>query len=132
MRTWFLSLYCTDIWSRMFLCWEGLSCALQGVNLDPSHHPHIASHLSFVSWMFAHFGCVHPFPSHHIPHLLQLPIYSLFLFAWFCCSCLSLLFLTTPHSMWNFPDQGWNPRPLQWKGRVLTTGPQGKSWSLYY
>ena len=26
-----------------------------------------------------------------------------------------------------FPDQGWNPGPLHWKRRVLTTGPWGKS-----
>ena len=26
-----------------------------------------------------------------------------------------------------FPDQGWNPGPLQWTGRVLTTGQLGKS-----
>ena len=26
-----------------------------------------------------------------------------------------------------FPDQGSNPCPLQWKCRVLTTGPPGKS-----
>ena len=31
-----------------------------------------------------------------------------------------------------FPDQGWNPRPLQWKGRVLTTGAPGKSPSLCF
>ena len=56
-----------------------------------------------------------------------------FFFAWFYFSCLLLLlFLTTPHSMGNFPDQGWKPCPLQWKDRVLTTGPQGKSCSLYY
>ena len=27
----------------------------------------------------------------------------------------------------NSPDQGSNPRPLQWKCRILTTGPPGKS-----
>ena len=27
----------------------------------------------------------------------------------------------------NFPDQGWNPSPLQWKPGVLTAGPPGKS-----
>ena len=25
------------------------------------------------------------------------------------------------------PGQGWNPHPLQWRRRVLTTGPPGKS-----
>ena len=27
----------------------------------------------------------------------------------------------------NFPDQGWNPVPLQWKPGVLSAGPPGKS-----
>ena len=31
-----------------------------------------------------------------------------------------------------FPDQGLNPRPLQWKRRVLTTGPPGKSLIQLY
>ena len=26
-----------------------------------------------------------------------------------------------------FPNQGWNPRPLQWKHEALTTGPPEKS-----
>ena len=35
--------------------------------------------------------------------------------------------------MWNFPDQGPNPCPLQWKCGVLTTGPPGKSYtSVFY
>ena len=29
-----------------------------------------------------------------------------------------------PVGSW-FPNQGWNPRPLQWKRGALTTGPQG-------
>ena len=37
------------------------------------------------------------------------------------------LFSTAPHGMWNLPDQGSSPCPLQWKLRVLTTGPPGKS-----
>ena len=35
--------------------------------------------------------------------------------------------LTTPCGMWNFSDQESNLRSLQWKLRVLTTGPPGKS-----
>lgn len=33
-----------------------------------------------------------------------------------------------------FPDQGWNTCPLQWKHRILITGPQGKprSWDFYH
>ena len=31
------------------------------------------------------------------------------------------------HDLWNFPDQGLNLCPLQWKHGVLTTGPPGKS-----
>ena len=38
---------------------------------------------------------------------------------------LYFFFLATPHSMQNFPDQGSNPCPLQWKQGVLTTGPPG-------
>ena len=30
-----------------------------------------------------------------------------------------------------FLNQGWNPGPLQWKCRVLTTGPPGKSLSFF-
>ena len=41
-------------------------------------------------------------------------------------------FLATPLGMWNFPDQGSNPCPLQWKHGVLTTGPPGKSTKYYY
>ena len=33
----------------------------------------------------------------------------------------------TPCGMWNFPDQGLNPCPLQWKRGILTTGTPGKS-----
>jgi len=36
------------------------------------------------------------------------------------------LFLFTPY-IWNFPDQGSNPCPLQWKYGVLSSGPSGKS-----
>ena len=35
---------------------------------------------------------------------------------------LSLFFLATPYGMQNFPDQGLNLHPLQWKHGVLTTG----------
>ena len=35
----------------------------------------------------------------------------------------TFFFLAVPRGLWdlNFPNQGWNPRPLQWKHRVLTT-----------
>ena len=33
----------------------------------------------------------------------------------------------TGHAGSWFPDQGWNPCRLQWKRRVLTTGPPGNS-----
>ena len=36
-------------------------------------------------------------------------------------------FFAIPRGMWNFPDQGLNPCPLQWKRGVLSTGPPGKS-----
>ena len=37
-------------------------------------------------------------------------------------------FLATQHSMQNFPNQGCNSCPLQWKHAVLTTEPPEKSW----
>ena len=41
------------------------------------------------------------------------------------------IFLTTSCDMWNlFPSQGSNPWPLQWKHRVLTTGPPGRAHIL--
>ena len=46
--------------------------------------------------------------------------------AWNSAFLSSFLFLFTPY-MWNFPDQGSNPRPLQWKYGVLSSGPSGKS-----
>ena len=41
--------------------------------------------------------------------------------AWYC------LFVAVLRSTRNFPHQGWNLCPLQWKCGVLTTGPPGKS-----
>ena len=39
-----------------------------------------------------------------------------------------MIFLVTPHGMWDLISQpGIELVPLYWKGRVLTTGPQGKS-----
>ena len=40
---------------------------------------------------------------------------------------LFFFFLAAPCVMRNFPDQGLNLCPLQWKRGVLTTGPPGKS-----
>ena len=40
-------------------------------------------------------------------------------------------FWPAPHVGSSFPDQGLNPRPLHWKCGVLTTGPPGKSRTLY-
>ena len=34
--------------------------------------------------------------------------------------------------MWNFPNQGLNPRPLQWKFRILTIGPTGKYFFFFF
>ena len=48
------------------------------------------------------------------------------LWAW----CQSLFwFFAMPHGMWDlgFPDQGSNLYPLNWKHRILTTRPSGKS-----
>ena len=41
--------------------------------------------------------------------------------------CIFWLCHTIRHVGSQFPDQGSNPCPLQWKGGVLTTGPPGKS-----
>ena len=35
--------------------------------------------------------------------------------------------LTVQHVGSKFPNQEWNPHPLQWKHKVLTTQPPGKS-----
>ena len=43
-----------------------------------------------------------------------------------------LFFWAALHSTRNFPDQGSNPRPLQWKHGVLTAGPPGKSIFLFF
>ena len=39
-----------------------------------------------------------------------------------------IISLAVPHSMWGsqFPDQGLNLCPLQWKHEVLTSGTSGK------
>lgn len=42
---------------------------------------------------------------------------SLFLFFW----------LAMRHVGSYFPNQGWNPSPLQWTHEVVTTGPLGRS-----
>lgn len=39
----------------------------------------------------------------------------------------ALFFLAALCCIWNFPDLGANPQPLQWKHGVLTTGSAGKS-----
>ena len=41
---------------------------------------------------------------------------------WFC-----LLFAGS-----QFPNQGWNLQPLQWKSKVLTVGPLGKSQECWF
>ena len=43
----------------------------------------------------------------------------------FLLNSLSFL-LVIPWGMWNFPNQGWNPCPLQWNCSILTIGPPGK------
>ena len=43
------------------------------------------------------------------------------------CVCVCVLGPATWHTGSEFPDQGSNLCPLQWKCGVLTTGPPGKS-----
>ena len=45
----------------------------------------------------------------------------------FCFLIFNFFGCTALHVGSQFPDRGWNPCPLQWKGGVLTTGPSGKS-----
>ena len=46
------------------------------------------------------------------------------------------LFFFLDHALWHmgslFLNQGWNPGPLSWKHRVLTTGPPGKPQDFYF
>ena len=46
--------------------------------------------------------------------------------------CLVLFDRTVWHAESWFPDQGLNLCPLQWKRRVSTTGPPGKSGILHF
>ena len=49
----------------------------------------------------------------------------------FCCLSLKKKYFGHAHEACGIFDQELNPCPLQWKGRVLTTGPPGKSLFLY-
>ena len=50
-------------------------------------------------------------------------IYFYYYYFWPQCTACGILVL---------PDQGCNPSPLQWKCRVSTTGPPGKSPKCYF
>ena len=43
-----------------------------------------------------------------------------------------IFWLHHSHAGSYFPDQGWNPCPLQWKHGFLTTGPPGKSHVCFF
>ena len=60
-----------------------------------------------------------------VDHMGSTPITSLFL-------KFIYLFMATPRSTQNFPNQGSNPCPLHWKRGVLTTGPPGKSTNHFF
>ena len=80
-----------------------------------------SSLLSLPQLLFLFQYCCVPFPTSHqgLPSLLWEPLDfspSPFFF-----------FLPASHIMQKFPDQGLNPRALQWKHGVLTIGPPGKS-----
>ena len=53
-----------------------------------------------------------------------------------CRFFVNFFYLFICRSVWHvgcqFPDQGLNPYPLQWKCRVLTTGPPGNSLNVLY
>ena len=55
-------------------------------------------------------------PDENMEHLF-------FFFFFFGCAA--------PHVGSQFPNQGSNPHPLQWKRRVPTTGPPGKSPGIF-
>ena len=95
------------------------------------------SPLPLYSWLLWH--CSNPWS---FKCCLQHPVYHLLLF-WLCSlirplfftSMILLLLLPQPEEIrqykLNLTDQGLNPRPLPWKGRVLTTGLPGKSQSCW-
>ena len=81
----------------------------------------------WLSWTLtlAPAGGFVPWPS---PLLFYLFFFNIYLFG---CTSSQLQHVgssvfTTACDM-EFPDQGWNPGPLQWELRVLATGPPGKS-----
>ena len=56
-----------------------------------------------------------------------------------CCNSKTVLkscfaFLAVLRGTWDlsFPTKRSNPCPLQWKHRILTTGPPGKSSKVYF
>ena len=62
------------------------------------------------------------FKSHWRRKYLSICFSSLF----YCCCCFCFCFLTS------FPRPGIEPRPCQWKPRILTTKPPGNSHNCYY
>ena len=52
--------------------------------------------------------------------------------SWSSINISYFFFLTMLHVGSQFPNQGLNPCPLQWKHGVLITGPLGKSNNSYY
>ena len=79
----------------------------------------------FFNVFFFHISL--PLNSEYVSHSLA----SQFIWQFFLLSfCLFVCFLATPHSIWGSSNQRWNPCPLQWKHRVLTTGPPGNSPSF--
>ena len=76
--------------------------------------------------------------SSNVAWLLTMPlakcIFKLFLFCC-CCCCYFPLFLFFGHTVGQlgsqFPDQGSNSHPLQWKRGVLTAGPLQKSLNCF-
>ena len=81
----------------------------------------------FLMYFFFHISL--PLNSEYVSHSLASQFIWQFFLPSFCL--FGFFFLATPHSMWGSSNQRWNPCPLQWKHRVLTTGPPGNSPSFF-
>ena len=65
---------------------------------------------------------------------LMIKLYSSYKTCFFLFLFIYLFIYFWPHHMARgiFPNEGSNPRSLQWKRGVLTTGPPGKSYFYFF